>query len=211
MVGKIQHHRPVSDDDPLIESVAVIHKCVKLHAVAAALPLDGNIGLYAAVSKNIVRRFDDVRHGMQEVPLGLESFGKLRDKALKVHILAYLNAHFREHIPHKAAFFKQHVFYDARAPVLPFGVEHIGPCVAVSADNTAVAALGKLHYKAQRFKAFFAFFEKVAVDDELVCVRKAYFLKKSSEIGHVCVYIRNGDDTPITRVKLLHTRINVPH
>ena len=77
--------------------------------------------------------------------------------------------------------------------------------------NTAVAALGKLHYKAQRFKAFFAFFEKVAVDDELVCVRKAYFLKKSSEIGHVCVYIRNGDDTPITRVKLLHTRINVPH
>ena len=211
MVGKIQHHRPVPDDDPLIESVAVIHECVKLHAVAAALPLDGNIGLYAAVSKNIVRRFDDVRHGMQEVPLGLESFGKLRDEAFKVHILAYLNAHFREHIPHKAALFKQHVFYDARAPVLPFGVDHIGPCVAVAADNTAVAALGKLHYKAQSFKAPFAFFEKVAVDDKLVGLGKADLFEKPFKIGHVCVYVRNGDDPPTARVELLHTRVNVPH
>ena len=62
----------------------------------------------------------------------------------------------------KAALFKQHVFYDARAPVLPFGVDHIGPCVAVAAHRVAVAALGKLHYKAQSFKAPFAFFEKVA-------------------------------------------------
>ncbi len=60
-------------------------------------------------------------------------------------------------------------------------------------------------------RLFSPFFEKVAVDDELVCVRKAYFLKKPSEIGHVCVYIRNGDDTPITRVKLLHTRALMFH
>ena len=94
---------------------------------------------------------------------------------------------------------------------MPLGVDHIGPCVAVAAHRVAVAALGKLHYKAQRFKAPFAFFEKVAVNDKLVGLGKAYFLKKPSEIGHVCVYIRNGDDTPTARVKLLHTRINVPH
>ena len=111
----------------------------------------------------------------------------------------------------KAALFKQHVFYDARAPVLPFGVDHIGPCVAVAAHRVAVAALGKLHYKAQSFKAPFAFFEKVAVDDKLVGLGKADLFEKPFKIGHVCVYIRNGDDTPITRVKLLHTRVNVPH
>ena len=152
-----------------------------------------------------------MRQSKQEVPFGLKPCRKLRDKGRKVELRRYLYAHLRQHVPHETAFFKRHVFYYALIPIAALGVDNVGPGVAVAADGMAVAARGELHYKSQRFEAVFPFFEKIAVYDELVALGEIDLFEKPSEIGHIRVYIRNGDDAPCARIESLDARVNVPH
>ena len=201
----------MADDDPFVEFIAVAAKIVELHAVAAHLPVHRHIGAHAAVDEDAVLGLDNVRKGTNEVELRLEFFPQHRDERDKVRILCDGDALLTEHIPDKSAPAGEHIVNDVYRPILYLAVNGIRPAVAVAANGVDIAPLTKAHEISQRFKAVLALFQKVAVDDKLVVLRKSDFAEQRPEIRQVAVDIGHGDDAALSGIQLFNFCVFSPH
>ena len=201
----------MADDDPFVEFIAVASKIVELHALAAHLLFHGHIGAYTAVDEDAVLGLDYVRKGADKVELLLEFLTQHRDKRDKIRVFCHGDALLTEHIPDKAAPAGEHVVNDVYRPILYLAVNGIRPAVAVAAHGVDISLLAKVHEIPQCFKAVLALFQKVAVDDKLVVLRKFDLFQQRLEIRQVAVDIGHNDDAARTGIQLFNFCVNSPH